>query len=119
MPSPTSPSRGSTSTTWPDWLPTSPPAGVACADDPEQGPVEGGCTPVNVVGGTGTQRDYLGAVTEALGLEPVWEEGEAWTGTLVADRARRWGWTPQMDLDCRPGRARGRPARPGRRTLPA
>lgn len=72
---------------------------VACAADPEHGPVEGGCTPVNVAAGTGTQRDYLGAVTEALGLEPVWEEGEAWTGRIVADRARRWGWTPHMGLD--------------------
>ena len=69
------------------------------AADPEQGPVDGGCTPVNVVTGTGTQRDYLGAVTEAWGLEPVWEDGEAWTGQLVGDRARRWGWTPQMQLD--------------------
>jgi nucleoside-diphosphate-sugar epimerase len=72
---------------------------VPFAEDPEDGPVEGGCTPVNVAAGTGTQRDYLGAVTEALGLEPTWEEGEAWTGDLVSDRARRWGWAPQLDLD--------------------
>ncbi len=72
---------------------------VAPADDPDRGPVGGGCTPVNVAAGTGTQRDYLGAVTGALGLEPVWEDGEAWTGELVSERARRWGWTPQMDLD--------------------
>ena len=73
--------------------------GVAHADDPEHGPVAGGCTPVNVVTGTATQRDYLGAVTQALGLEPVWEDGEVWTGALVGDRARRWGWTPQMGLE--------------------
>lgn len=71
---------------------------VGTADDPEVGPVAGGCTPVNVASGPATQRDYLGTVTEALGLEPTWEEGPAWTGQIVADRARRWGWTPRVDL---------------------
>ncbi|WP_104106155.1 NAD(P)-dependent oxidoreductase [Nocardioides sp. 616] len=72
---------------------------VATADDPDDGPVEGACTPVNVVGGTATLRDYYGAVTEALGVEPVWEEGPAWTGQIRSDRARRWGWEPKVDLD--------------------
>lgn len=71
---------------------------VATADDPEEGPVAGGCTPVNVASGPATQRDYLGAVTRALGVEPTWDEGPAWTGQIVADRARRWGWTPRVDL---------------------
>lgn len=71
---------------------------VATADDPEEGPVAGGCTPVNVAGGPATQRDYLGAVTEALGLDPTWDEGPAWTGQVLADRARRWGWEPRVDL---------------------
>jgi 2-alkyl-3-oxoalkanoate reductase len=71
---------------------------IATADDPESGPVAGGCTPVNVASGPATQRDYLGAVTDALGLEPTWDESPAWTGQIVADRARRWGWTPRVDL---------------------
>ncbi|KRF32421.1 NAD-dependent epimerase/dehydratase family protein [Nocardioides sp. Soil805] len=72
---------------------------VATSDDPEAGPVAGGCTAVNVAGEPATQRDYLGAVTDAIGLEPVWEEGSAWTGQIRADRARRWGWEPRVGLD--------------------
>lgn len=71
---------------------------IAVADDPATGPVAGGCTPVNVAAGPATQRDYLSAVTEALGLEPTWDEGPAWTGQVVADRARAWGWRPRVDL---------------------
>lgn len=71
---------------------------IAVTDDPESGPVAGGCTPVNVASGPATQRDYLGAVTAALGLEPTWDDRPAWTGQIVADRARRWGWTPRVDL---------------------
>jgi nucleoside-diphosphate-sugar epimerase len=66
--------------------------------DPDEGPVAGACTPVNVASGPATQRDYLGAVTDALDLEPTWDETPAWTGQIVADRARRWGWTPRVDL---------------------
>ncbi|WP_210503423.1 NAD-dependent epimerase/dehydratase family protein [Nocardioides xinjiangensis] len=71
---------------------------IATADDAGSGPVAAGCTAVNVAAGPATQRDYLGSVTEALGIEPVWEDGPAWTGRIVADRARAWGWTPQVDL---------------------
>ena len=71
---------------------------IATADDPEAGPVAGGCTPVNVASGPATQRDYLGAVAEALDVEPTWDDGPAWTGQVVADRARRWGWAPRVDL---------------------
>jgi 2-alkyl-3-oxoalkanoate reductase len=71
---------------------------IATSDDPEAGPVAGGCTAVNVAGGPATQRDYLGAVTHALGVEPAWEDGDAWTGQVRADRARRWGWEPRVDL---------------------
>ena len=71
---------------------------IATADDPSTGPVAGGCTPVNVAAGPATQRDYLGAVCEALRLEPTWDEGPAWTGQILADRARRWGWAPRVDL---------------------
>jgi nucleoside-diphosphate-sugar epimerase len=71
---------------------------IATADDPGTGPVTGGCTPVNVASGPATQRDYLGAVTQALGLDPIWDEGPAWTGEIVAERARAWGWRPRVDL---------------------
>ena len=71
---------------------------IATTDDPSTGPVAGGCTPVNVAAGPATQRDYLGAVCEALRLEATWDEGPAWTGQILADRARRWGWTPRVDL---------------------
>ncbi|GAA5113403.1 NAD-dependent epimerase/dehydratase family protein [Alloalcanivorax gelatiniphagus] len=71
---------------------------IATTDDPETGPVAGGCTPVNVAAGPATQRDYLGAVCEALGLEPSWDEGPAWTGRILAERARGWGWQPGVDL---------------------
>ncbi len=72
---------------------------VAEADDPARGPVAGGCTPVNVAAGPATWRDYLGAVAAAVGVEPTWVEGEEWTGRVLADRARGWGWTPEIDLD--------------------
>ena len=52
----------------------------------------------NVAGGPATARDYYDTVTRALGVEPVWEDGPAWTGRIVADRARRWGWSPTVDL---------------------
>jgi nucleoside-diphosphate-sugar epimerase len=72
---------------------------VAIADDPASGPVRGGCTPVNVAAGPATAQDYLGTVCDALGVDPVWEDGPAWTGRIVADRARAWGWRPEVDLD--------------------
>jgi len=71
---------------------------IATSTDPETGPVEGACTVVNVAAGRATARDYLEAVTGALGVEPVWDEEPAWTGRLVADRAARWGWMPSVDL---------------------
>ena len=72
---------------------------IATSDDPASGPVAGGCTPVNVAGGPATQRDYVGAVTEALGVEPTWDDEPAWTGQVLADRARAWGWTPRVSLE--------------------
>ena len=72
---------------------------IAEADTADAGPVAGGCTPVNVTADRATQRDYIGAVCEAIGEEPVWDDDEAWTGTLRNDRALAWGWTPQVTLD--------------------
>jgi 2-alkyl-3-oxoalkanoate reductase len=72
---------------------------VPASDDPETGPVPGGCTAVNVAGEPATQRDYYGTVTEELGVEPVWVDEPAWTGRILADRARRWGWEPTVDLE--------------------
>ena len=44
-----------------------------------------------MAGGPATLRDYYGTVTEALGVGPVWEDGPAWTGQILAGRARAWG----------------------------
>jgi nucleoside-diphosphate-sugar epimerase len=73
--------------------------GVPAADDTEHGPVPDACTAVNVVAAPATGRDYYGTVTEALGVAPTWTDDPAWTGVLLADRARRWGWTPEVGLD--------------------
>ena len=72
---------------------------IATSDDPSTGPVKDGCTAVNVASGPATQRDYLGAVTSALGIEPTWDDEPAWTGQIVAARARGWGWAPRVSLD--------------------
>jgi nucleoside-diphosphate-sugar epimerase len=71
---------------------------VPTADDPERGPVAGGTTPVIVAGEPATWREYLGTVTEALGVAPEWTDEPAWTGQLLTDRARRWGWAPRVSL---------------------
>jgi nucleoside-diphosphate-sugar epimerase len=65
---------------------------------PESGPVPGACVAVNVTVEPGTVREYFTAVTRALGVDPVWDEAPAWTGRLLADRARGWGWRPTVDL---------------------
>ncbi|MHA3702160.1 NAD-dependent epimerase/dehydratase family protein [Jatrophihabitans sp. YIM 134969] len=62
------------------------------------GPAEGACTAVNVVAGSDRIRDYLEAVTRAVGVDPVWDDEPAWTAALLADRARGWGWTPRIGL---------------------
>jgi len=72
---------------------------VATSADPEQGPVAGGTTSVLVAGEPATWGDYLGAVGEAVGSEPEWTDEPVWTGQLVTDRARRWGWTPRVGLE--------------------
>jgi nucleoside-diphosphate-sugar epimerase len=85
---------------------------IATAEDPEQGPVAGGTTAVLVAGEPATWGDYLGTVTDALGVDPEWTDEPVWTGQLRTDRARRWGWTPRVDLaralaELRQGLARG------------
>ena len=72
---------------------------IPLRDDVSDGPVLGGCTPVNVAAPPATQRDYLGAVCEALGVEPTWDDKPAWTGAIRADRAHGWGWSPRVSLD--------------------
>jgi nucleoside-diphosphate-sugar epimerase len=72
---------------------------IETADDPDRGPVEGGCTPVNACAGSATVRDYYDAVTGALGVEPVWDDRPAWTGHVLSDRARAWGWAPTVSFD--------------------
>ena len=71
---------------------------VPVAADPDQGPVAGGCTVVNVAAGPATVRDYYDTVTGAVGVQPVYVTGPAWTGQLDAGRARGWGWSPTVDL---------------------
>ncbi|WP_068105408.1 NAD-dependent epimerase/dehydratase family protein [Nocardioides dokdonensis] len=71
---------------------------TAASDDPALGPVAGGCTAVNVAGEPATVRDYTEVVTGALGVEPVWDDGPAWTGQVRADRALGWGWRPRVSL---------------------
>jgi nucleoside-diphosphate-sugar epimerase len=71
---------------------------VEASPDPSSGPAAGGCTAVNVASGPATARDYYETVTSALGIEPVWEDEPAWTGRILAERARGWGWKPGVDL---------------------
>jgi nucleoside-diphosphate-sugar epimerase len=71
---------------------------VAAADDAERGPVAGGTTPVIVAGEPATWRDYFGTVTDALGVAPEWTDEPVWTGQLLTDRARGWGWAPRVSL---------------------
>jgi nucleoside-diphosphate-sugar epimerase len=72
---------------------------IATSDDLAAGPLEGGCTPVNVAAGPATLRDYLQTVATALGVEPIWDDGPAWTGQILPGRARGWGWSPTVSLD--------------------
>lgn len=72
---------------------------VASSDDPTSGPVPGACTPLNVAAGPARVQDYHSAVTEAVGVEPVWDDESVWTGSIVADRAHAWGWAPKITLD--------------------
>ena len=71
---------------------------IAAAQDAGTGPVEGGCTAVNVAGGPARQRDYYETVTGALGVDPVWDDAPAWTGRILSDRAQGWGWSPKVGL---------------------
>ena len=71
---------------------------VPAATDPAAGPVAGGCTAVDVAGEPATFADYLGTVTGALGVEASFEDGPAWTGQILTERARGWGWTPSVTL---------------------
>lgn len=72
---------------------------IPAAQDVADGPVAGGCTAVNVAGEPATMGDYLGTVTRALGVDPVWEDGPAWTGQVRTDRARGWGWSPRVSRE--------------------
>ena len=73
-------------------------ARVRAATDPAVGPVVGACTPVNVAAGSATVRDYHETVTRALGVTPVCDDAEAWTGRILAHRAHGWGWAPAVGL---------------------
>ena len=70
----------------------------SCVAGPAAGPVAGACTPVNVAAGPATVCDYHQTVTRAVGVAPVWDDAPAWTGRVLADRARGWGWAPAVGL---------------------
>jgi nucleoside-diphosphate-sugar epimerase len=72
---------------------------IAVSDDVSKGPVEGRCTAVNVAAGPATVRDYVETVTRAVGVDAAWDDLPAWTGRIIADRARGWGWSPTVTLD--------------------
>ncbi|MBD8608039.1 NAD(P)H-binding protein [Aeromicrobium sp. CFBP 8757] len=72
---------------------------VTPGDGASEGPVLGGCTPVNVAAGAVPMRDYVQVVADAVDVAPVWDDGPAWTGRIVADRARAWGWSPRVTID--------------------
>ena len=72
---------------------------VPTADDPERGPVARTATAVVVAGEPATWRDYLGTVTDAMGIDPEWTDEPVWTGQLLTDRARGWGWAPRVSLE--------------------
>jgi nucleoside-diphosphate-sugar epimerase len=71
---------------------------VAAGDDPERGPLAGGTTSVIVAGEPATWGDYVGTVTDALGVVPEWTDEPVWTGQMLTDRARGWGWVPRVSL---------------------
>lgn len=71
---------------------------IVTSTEPETGPVEGAATAVNVASGPASTRDYVATVADAVGVDPVWDSGSAWTGQILADRAHRWGWAPTVDL---------------------
>lgn len=60
---------------------------------------DGTVTAVNVAADGVTWRDYLGGVAAAVGVEPTWTDEPAWTGDVVAARARTWGWAPAVTFD--------------------
>ncbi|HKJ54622.1 MAG TPA: NAD-dependent epimerase/dehydratase family protein [Nitriliruptoraceae bacterium] len=72
------------------------PAGPGAAGVP--GPREGTVTAVNVAGSDVTWRDYMGPVADAVGVTPAWTDEPAWTGAILATRARSWGWHPTVDF---------------------
>ena len=72
---------------------------VAAGTDPEQGPVEGECTALNVAAEPAALREYHLAVCESVGVEPEWTDEPTWTGDILAGRAERWGFTPRVGLD--------------------
>jgi nucleoside-diphosphate-sugar epimerase len=71
---------------------------VEASTDAGTGPVEGACTAVNVAADPATVRDYYETVAAAVGVDPVWDDRPAWTGRILAGRARGWGWAPTVDL---------------------
>lgn len=72
--------------------------GAAAAEAAAPGPADGDVTAVNVAAPDVTWRDYLDGVADALGVEPHWTDEPVWTGSIVAARARSWGWEPRVSF---------------------
>ncbi len=72
---------------------------IALADDATVGPVAGQVTTCNAVSGNVTFREYLAPVAAAVGVEPEWIHKEAFRAKLLAERARAWGWEPQVTFE--------------------
>ena len=72
---------------------------VPTSSDPEQGPVDGGCTAVNVAGGPATAagllRDGHRRARHRAGLGRRPRRGPS---SFLVDRANRWGWTAEVPL---------------------
>ena len=71
---------------------------IAPSDDASVGPVAGACTAVNAAAETARYAEYHQLVADTVGVSPVWDDAPAWTGRIVADRARGWGWSPGVTL---------------------
>jgi hypothetical protein len=79
------------------WPPTSP-TGCGCLDRSRDRSRGRRLYCRRVAAGPAPVRDYYETVTRAVGVPPVWDDAEAWTGRLLADRAHSWGWIPAVEL---------------------
>ena len=72
---------------------------IALNADSSAGPVPAMATPVNAVSGNVRLGEYIAPVCAAVGVEPVWQERNAFRAHLLAERARAWGWSPKVTFE--------------------